>query len=62
MSIQCEMEEGPVSQYLENYRQFSECCSSVSRHLAAKDYDSSKIAEIRTEIESLQNMTSMFVG
>ena len=47
-----------MSQYLEKYRQFSECCSSLSRHLAAKDYDWSKMAEIETEIASLRDMTA----
>lgn len=56
--MQCEAENGPVSQYLDKYRQFSECCSSVSRHLAAKEYDSNRITEIQKEIDILQNTTS----
>ncbi|KAK4015632.1 hypothetical protein OUZ56_030607 [Daphnia magna] len=54
----CETENGPVSQYLEKYRLFSECCSLLSRHLAAKDYDSKKITEIQSEIGILQQTTS----
>ncbi|KZR96992.1 putative Serine/threonine-protein kinase SMG1, partial [Daphnia magna] len=34
----CEMGDGSVSHYLEKHRQFSECCSSVPRRLATKDY------------------------
>lgn len=53
VALQCEAEEGPVSRYLEKYRQFSELCSSVSRHLAAKEYDLVKMTEIQTEITKL---------
>lgn len=62
MNVQCETEDGPVSQYLEKYRLFSECCSLLSRHLAAKDYDFKKIAEIQSEIEILQHTTSRFLS
>ena len=52
----CELENGPVSQYLEQYRQFSELCSSISRHLAAKEYDLSKMDEIENEVDQLQTL------
>jgi len=49
----CEAENGSVNQYLEKYRQFSELCSSLSRHLASKAYEVEKISEIQTEIDNL---------
>ena len=51
--MQCEAENGSVNQYLEKYRQFSELCSSLSRHLASKAYEVEKISEIQTEIDNL---------
>lgn len=54
----CESENGPVFHYLDKYRQFSELCSSLSRHLALKEYDVAKMVEIRAEIVDLQS----FIG
>lgn len=51
--MQCEAENGSVNQYLEKYRQFSELCSSLSRHLATKVYEAEKISEIQIEIDNL---------
>lgn len=55
------MENGPVCRYLEEYRRFSELCSSVSRHLAAKEYDPNKISEIKSELQSLRDILGMFI-
>ena len=54
--VQVEIENGPVSQYLEKYRQFSELCSSLSRHLANKEYETTKVAEIQIEIDRLEKL------
>lgn len=48
-----------VTDYLDKYRQFSECCSSVSRHLtSSKDGGDMavKMDDIRAEIATLQSM------
>ena len=38
------------------YRQFSELCSAVSRHLAAVEYDGDKVAEILDQISALKSI------
>lgn len=55
---QCEPEDEPVSRYLDKYREFSELCPSVSRHLAAKEYDSLKVTEFHAEIIKLSDLLS----